>query len=331
MNKKLHLTVATLLFCAACAKTTRDRSTEELISDAVEDQATTFNNAVADIDAGGAGIAFSLLSPSEERFLREESLWKKAGTLMGKLFDSSLHAASCAGGGSYVDTGAQFGETNGFTVTRTLTNCQGSGGFFQRNGTVYLQWANLLTTLANNTYVQNGTTLLRAPAALVLTRNATGNTVEIAGDDATTVNSAKVSHNFTWTATTTNTRSFTLNIREKRTGKTASGETRFEHKITTPVQLSVTVDTTAQTRTLISGTVNVRHDIAGVDIATTFSNVIWSRTTCQPTAGSATVTVSGNRSGSGTLAFTNGQVSFTYEGAGGRSASGTITLPNCGV
>lgn len=78
------------------------------------------------------------------------------------------------------------------------------------------------------------------------------------------------------------------------------------------------------TRTIASGTIRVQHVLANFNVDTTFSSAVWNISTCQPISGSATVTVSGSRTGSGSMSFNNGTVTFNYEGN-----SGTLTLPGC--
>jgi hypothetical protein len=94
--------------------------------------------------------------------------------------------------------------------------------------------------------------------------------------------------------------------------------------VTTPTDLTINVDTATSTRTITSGSIKVRHALANYDVVTTFSNAVCDINTCQPKSGSATVAVSGTISGSGSITFNNGTVSFTYS-----SASGTLTLPGC--
>lgn len=313
-----------LLFgCAKNSSSAKDDSGD--VSDALEGQITTINNGMGDINAGGGSLAF--LSPAEQRFLNEESFWQKIGGYAERLFDSSLHATTtaCSSSGSVDDTGQAFG-TAAFTITRVWNACVRDGGAFRRNGTVYLGWAGLLTSQTNSTYVTNGTTLKRATSGLTMTRVSTGNYVDISGNDsANTVSSTNANQVFTWGATTATTRTFTLSINETRTGKNSSGTTRFRHVITTPTNLTVNVDTAAQTRTIASGTISVQHALANFTVSTTFSNMVWDMTTCQPKSGSANVSVSGSITGSGTLTFnSNGTVNFSYG-----TASGTISLPGC--
>jgi ureidoglycolate hydrolase len=94
--------------------------------------------------------------------------------------------------------------------------------------------------------------------------------------------------------------------------------------VTTPTDLTINVDTAASTRTITSGSIKVHHALANYDVVTTFNNAVWDINTCQPKSGSATVAVSRSKSGSGSISFNNGTVSFTYG-----SASGTLTLPGC--
>jgi hypothetical protein len=290
------------------------------VSNAIEAQISTINNATSDINTGSS-TALSSLSPAEQRLLNEESLWQKAGGALERLFDSSLHAIAFSCSSGSVNDSGSFGSTS-TTITRTWSNCIGDGGQFKRNGTVYLGWTNLST---GSPYVQNGSVLKRATSGLTMTRTSTGNYVEISGNDsANQVSSYNANQILTWSSVSGSSRTFTLHIDETRTGKSSGGTTLFRHVVTTPTDLTINVDTSASTRTITSGSIKVHHALANIDVVTTFSNAVWDISTCQPKSGSATVAVSGSISGSGNITFNNGAVSFTYG-----SASGTLTLPGC--
>lgn len=326
MKKTLILVLIAGLL-GACAKKEEskdsDATTSSEVSDAVEGQVTSVNNATGDI--GTTGVTISRLSPAEQRFLGEETVLQKTTDFAEHLFDSSLKAVACANGGDVTDTGANFGGAAAFSVTRTLTGCIRDGGAFKRDGVVYLGWSNLSTTTP---YVQAtpSSVMKRAVSSLKLTRVATGNLVEVKGNDATNaVNATNANHVLTWTAVTGTTRTLTMAINETRTGTTAAGVTRFRHNITTPTALTIAVDTTAQTRTIASGSVAVEHAIKAYTVTTTFTNAVWDLTTCQPKSGSATIAVTGSKTGSGTVTFASGgKTSYTYNGT-----TGEITLQGC--
>jgi hypothetical protein len=314
------------LVAIACAKTTSNKTTDATdVSDALETQVTTINNATGDMNAG-SGSTLAMLSPSEQRFMKEETFWQKVGSFFETAFDSSLHAVTCSTSGDVTDSGANFGGAAAFTVTRVWTNCIRDAGAFKRNGTVYLGWSGLINGApVNSTYITNGTVLKRATSGLTMTRTSTGNYVEISGNDAANaVSSTNANQVFSWNAVDATTRTASITINETRTGKSAAGVTRFRHNITTPAALTIKTDTSTSTRTIASGSIAVEHTIAGFTVTTTFSNAVWDLSTCQPKSGSASVSVSGSRSGSGSLTFNNGTVNFSFEGA-----SGSVTLPGC--
>jgi hypothetical protein len=324
MHKIVIFACAGLLGISACAKSTTDRTTarEAVVSESVESQISAINNATSDVNTGNT-TAISSLAPAEQRFLESETLMDKMRGFFGRIFDSSLHAIafSCSTG-SVGDSGQQFGTSAAFTVTRQWTSCTGDAGLFRRNGNVYLGWTNLSTT---GPYVQNTTVLKRATSGLTMTRVATGNYVEISGNDAgNQVSSTNGNQVLTWTSVAGANRTFTLAINETRTGKTAGGTTFFQHTITTPTILTINVDTGAGTRTIASGTIRVQHVLAGFNVDTTFSSAVWNIASCQPVSGSATVTVSGSRSGTGTITFSSGTASFSYGGE-----TGAVVVPGC--
>ena len=311
-------------FVSYCAKNSGSKDTNSAdVSDAIEAQIGTINNATSDVNTGNS-TTLSLLSPAEKRLLNEESTWQKIGGFVDRLFDSSLHAISFSCNSGSVSDSGSFGTANP-TITRTWSNCTGESGQFKRNGIVYLGWTNLLPSLTNGTYMQNGTVLKRATSGLTMTRTSTGNYVDISGNDSgNQVSSTNANQILTWGTITATTRQFTLRIDETRTGKTAGGSTLFRHVVTTPTNLTITTDTSASTRTINSGSIKVHHALANFDVVTTFSSAVWDISTCQPKSGSATVSVSGSVTGSGTMTFNNGTVGFTFG-----TASGTLTLPGC--
>jgi hypothetical protein len=317
---KQFTTAMLLLIFIGCAKSTSDSGSSD-VSDAVESQIATLNSATSDVNAGNTGTAVAFVSPGEQRLLDQQTFGQKVVEMVDRLFDSSLHATavsvSCSSG-NFTDTPSTSfsGNTGSVLVTRQWNNCTGDLGVFKRNGTVYLQFAGLQGT---SPYVQNGATLVRATSSLTMTRTKTGNYVDISGNDATNqASSTNGNQKFTWTSST----AYTLNINETRTGKTAAGATLFRHVVTTPAALSVSFGNS--TRTIQSGSIKIAHTLANFDVTTTFSNAVWSTSSCQPVSGSATITVSGSRSGTGTLKFNNGTIDFTYG-----DTSGSITTSGC--
>ncbi|MBX3722078.1 MAG: hypothetical protein KF713_09585 [Turneriella sp.] len=317
---KIFTTAMLLFVFAGCAKNTSDSASSD-VSDAIESQIATLNSATSDVNAGNTGTAVAYLSPGEQRLLDRQTFGQRLGELADRLFDSSLHATavsvSCSSG-SFTDTPSTSfsGNSGSVLVTRQWNNCTGDLGVFKRNGTVYLQFSGLQGT---SPYVQNAATLVRATSGLTMTRTKTGNYVDISGNDTTNqASSTNGNQKFTWTSNT----AYTLNINETRTGKMASGATLFRHIVTTPTILSVSFGNA--TRTIQSGSIKIAHTLANFDVTTTFSNAVWSTSSCQPVSGSATVTVSGSISGTGTLKFNNGTIDFTYG-----DTSGSITTSGC--
>ncbi len=305
---------------AGCAKSSSDTSSSD-VSDAIESQISTLNGATSDVNAGNTSTAIAYMSPAEQKLLDRQSFGQRIGEYAGRLLDSSLHATSvsvsCSSGGFTDTPSTSFsGNSGSVLVTRQWSNCTGDLGAFKRNGTVYLQFSGLQGTTP---YVQNGATLVRATSSLTMTRTRTGNYVDISGNDtANQASGANGNQKFTWTGNT----AYTLAINETRTGKMPSGSTLFRHVVTTPTPLAVSFSNT--TRTIQSGSVKIAHTLANFDVTTTFSNAVWNTSSCQPVSGSATVTVSGSITGTGTLSFSNGTINFTYG-----DSSGTITTPGC--
>ncbi len=312
-----------MLFLASCAKTQKDdRASENTVASAVESQLSVINSATSDVNTGNSTI-ISSLTPYELDQLRG-TLFDRAIDYLRQALDSSLHALpfSCSSGSVSDNASPNFGAAASLTVTRTWSNCVGDAGQFRRNGVVYLGWSGLNMSTP---YVQSGTTLKRATNGLTMTRVSTGNYVEISGNDTSNqVSGYNGNQVLSWTSVSGSNRSFTLAINETRTGKSSGGATLFQHIVTTPTNLTINVDTGAATRTIASGTVRVQYQLAGITVDTTFNSAVWNIDTCQPVSGSATVSVSGAKSGTGSMTFNNGTVTFSFEGS-----NSTLTLPGC--
>jgi hypothetical protein len=107
----------------------------------------------------------------------------------------------------------------------------------------------------------------------------------------------------------------------------------FEHNLSTPSPLTVTVDMSAETRTM-SGSIEVEHVVRGLTVTTTFSSLVIPTGDCVPSSGSATIVISGAGDGNGTITY-NGDgtadYTYTYTTRRGRtrSGSGTFMVSGC--
>jgi hypothetical protein len=243
---------------------------------------------------------------------------------------ASLYAADgswpCPGGGkvSYTDPSTTWSSTNtSFTITRTFNECKSAGGYIQIDGTSTLECSNMRGTSGNQ--LQNGSTIKQIPSDKTFTNTATGYYMTVSGNG-----SNGVAHTLTWQYPPESgyDRTFTLDTNLTRRGYTPKGIKFFEHivKTTTPYTINVKV---GNSRTIKSGTVEVSYALANITVTSTISNLVMGWSSCIPSTGSINFTVSGSRTGSGTISFANGQAQFTYTAASGNSISGEFAVSGC--
>jgi len=328
----------------------RNSSSSSEVGNAINSSTSATSSAMSSLSDGSNAVSFNqknpLSNPSEEKLM-------SAIDFIPKLFVNSLEAVTitnqnCGAQGTYSRSTSpgDFGVATAFLATWTYTTCQWRVTFrgisftpsFTLSGTLENSWTGLSTT---SPYIQSGSVLSVAPNMTYTSTERNVSVTETGNGSQTSGGSNNVAHTFTWSAYSGSfssgniASSFTLSSNLNRVGKSGN-TTLFSHTITTPTSLSISMSQSNSTRTFVSGSHSVKHNLANFTVTQTYNNMVWDYKTCQPVSGSATITVTGSRNGSGTLTITsNGVGTYSYT-ATTRSGSdvnetGTITFPGCNM
>ncbi|TGK02552.1 hypothetical protein EHQ53_13860 [Leptospira langatensis] len=243
--------------------------------------------------------------------------------------DSTIY---CLGGGSYtrtVTSGTDFydGPSASFSVTRSLNSCKFLPfGASYHNGDTQVYWNNLS---ASAPYIQAGTQLRIAPNRSITNTRRVNKTFTIIGNGSTipSPGNQDIGLSVDWSSASSSGSSYTLSINETRGVKNDEGTDIVRHVVTTPSSLSITTDKNAGTR-VVDGTVKVDHQIAGFIVTLTFNSATWNYTNCLPVSGDISLTVTGTKTATGSIALSTGSLSYEYSGPR-RNSSGTIDPGGC--
>lgn len=320
------------------------------VGNAINSSTSATSSAMSSLSDGSNAVSFNGKNPSDITW--DEKLMSAIDSIPN-LFFSSLEAVtisnqSCGAQGTYSRTASpgDFGAATSFLATWTFATCQWKLTFrgvsytpnFTTNGTLENSWSGLSTT---SPYLQAGAILNVAPNITINSLERNISVTETGNGSQTSGGSNNVAHTFTWSSYSGTyssgniNSSFTLSTNMNRVAKSGTS-TIFSHTITTPTALSITMNQSNSSRTFVSGSHSVKHNLANFTVTQTYSNMVWDYKTCQPVSGSATITVTGSRNGSGTLTITSngvGTYSYTATTKSGSDVneSGTITFPGCNM
>ena len=307
--------------------------------DSVNDSMTDINN------TGQTNLSYQMSVPGEWRM--HPTLAERVCRAEGSFADIfSAHAATgsifCTSGSVDFNDASNGWSTPAATdyyVIRTFNNCSGPYNLFTLTGKTMIHWSNMKTGVIGLNKLQGTSKLEQVPINKKATRNLNGMYVTVEGNSATTLtdpndsaNTGKVAHTVIWSAVPdVNTRSFTVDTNLIRKGYTADGTLFFNHEITTPTPLSIAVDLGAAVpNRTISGTLRVYHVLANVTLETTFSSLVVPISNCVPSSGSATISISGARTASGTITYTgNGGAEYSYTTGAGKTTTGSFVVTGC--
>ena len=305
----------------------------DFIADMSQSSLETMNDGMSDINTSGeTNLSYRIQYPGawQENPNLQERLLMAEGTLMDA-FSARAATVSCPGGGSINVTDLTETWNSGnvsFYVTRSFTNCTGPYGLFRVSGNGLLYWSGMNAAASGAAKLQAGSKLEQAPVDKRFTRVSTGSYVTVEGNGGTLTSGSitgDIAHTVNWTAVGASTRSFQITTDVNRRGYTSGGTLVFNHHVTTPTHLDITVDLSNNTRT-VSGTIQVEHVIAGVTVSTTFTNLVIPTGNCIPSSGTAAIAISGHGSGTGTITYNgDGTASYTYSytNENGRTISGS--------
>jgi hypothetical protein len=310
-------------------------SSNDSVADMSQSSLEALTDGMSDVNNSGTiNVSYRSISPDlRERLAIAEGMIMKAAS-------AEAATASCPGGGTYTVTDVtgtwNNSSADAFYVTRTFNDCAGPYDLVSVSGNSVLYWADMKTGVTGTAKLESGSTLEQAPVNKRFTRVLTGDYVTVDGNGGVLSNgdlSGNIAHTINWTAVGATTRSFTMATDLTRRGYRSSGTQVFEHRITTPSPLGVTVDMSAGTRT-VSGSVKVEHVLLGTTVTTTFASLVIPIADCVPSSGSATIVITGGGNGNGTITYNgDGTANYTYTFTNRRgrtrSGSGTFTVSGC--
>ena len=311
---------------------------DDIIANMSQSSLEALNDSMADINNSGAsGVSYHIQYPGS---------WQQSPTLDERLAIASDRAfglisadaatVSCPGGGEIVYTdpsGTWNSDNSSFSVVRTFSNCGSPGGLFTVSGDSLAGWSNLKGAgVYGAQKIQTGSVMNQAPVGKRFTRATNRYYITVDGNDAPLSSgglTGNIAHTITWTAVSDTSRTFTINSNLTRKGFTAAGTNFFEHRVTTPAPVTVTADTAGGTRT-ISGTVKVEYILSNVVMTATMSGLVIPVDNCIPSSGSATIDITGSKTGSGSITYNSDKTAtYSYTDSRGNTFSGNFTLCGC--
>ena len=317
-------------------------SSNDSIAQMSQSSLEAVSEGMSDINNSGA-LDLSYRMPCSGGLFERMSLREGLVMAEGKILEAiSAEAATitCPGGGTVdvTDIAGTWGNSaaSSYYVARTFNDCKGPYGLVTVSGSGLINWSFMQTGTTGVLKLKNGSIMEQAPVNKRFTRGLTGAYITTEGNGGPLTDgtlAGNVAHTIYWTAVGADTRSFTMDVDLTRRGYSGTGTQVFEHTLTTPAPLAVTVDMTADTRTL-SGTIEVDHALLGMTVSTTFSNLVVPINDCVPSSGGATIVITGLATGDGTITY-NGDgtadYTYTYATPGGRtrSGSGSFTVSGC--
>jgi len=230
------------------------------------------------------------------------------------------------------------GTTSDFYALWAFNNCEGNSLLFETSGSVLHHWGNMNGT-TNPNKITNTTVFEQAPVDKKFTNTGNGRYITVLGNgNIGQISSAalgesspvNIAHKIVWSNLSPVT--YTLDIDLTRTGYTSGGVQLWQHAVRTTTPLTIVYNSSASTRS-INGTVSVTLVKAGITASVTYTNFVFDVANCQPVANSTlTITISGNRTGSGTITYNgDGTADYTYTGSKGGNESGTFEINGCGL
>ncbi|TGK19315.1 hypothetical protein EHO61_07540 [Leptospira fluminis] len=284
-------------------------------------------------DGSGTGVAlFSPIGAVEAVAQNKKDYSSYLARLFSSPLEATVYTLNCPKGGTATRTpqGSDLTAAATVNVVWTYSNCAFGFGI-SMNGTLENDWTGLAATA---TPVQNGT-VLNVASSVTLSDSALGASLtESASTNSLGTGIVNPQINVAHVLSFTSATAYTINTNITRSG-TIFGKVIFSHTVTTPTPLNLSFNKGAGTRTVNSGVQSIKHNLANFTVSLTYSSVVYSYTTCQPTSGSISFTVSGNRNGSGTVSFNNGVATYTYTpttaSSGDKSESGTVSVRGCSM
>ena len=323
-----------LLLLSRLSSNSYGESSEAQIENALETGMSSISESTGEINQGSTSVAYI---PEKTNFWEDLYYFYQDAASLQEFLLPSVHASTertCRSGGSVsrtVKSGTDFpGPSASLLVSRSYDNCK----FYSitQSGATETLWTGLQSS---SPYVISGTVLKQGVERnFIFSRRNISYTISTVGSgDKITGGEKKLAHTLTWSNSSSSSNNYTIETNLKRTGKDSSGNTVFEHNVTTPEKLSVSYDSTNKIRTITSGRKKVEHVLAGFSVEFQFDNFTWDSSSCLPKSGTINFTLSGSKTGSGSITFSDSTIStgsgtYTYNISNG-SGNGTINFTGC--
>ncbi len=304
MFKHGCILLVTILSLSGCKK--NDEATSDTISNVLETAMSEAGGASSSAEGASSPLANSLASPLVGLdFVDPQDGGRHsiaACTFSGVRSACSGSVITATWSGCTIGTITMSGGwTETFNSATACTNFSGGGGLANNS-----DWIQRTTSSSVATFASGAT----------LTLDSSGGTAY----DGTTMNAngVKITRNSATARTV-------LVDSVHRVLRGPLGRKWFDHYLSGTVTVS---GTRAGGDRVISGSLTVYHQLIQYTAANTFNNVTWgSSSCCYPTSGNISATLTGNVTGTATLAFSSTCGSATFTDTAG--ASSTVTLTQC--
>jgi len=320
----IEILIISLLMISAsgCSKTSSvDRSInlDNTISGAVSTATISISESADDSNSstGSAAVAFN---ENSSKVLQNKGYRKLLYSILDMvaggrdLYASSLFSLCSSGGtGLTIIPAASWGNSSATELYAELSynDCVIKHSNYTATGSVLFHWSNL-TTGTDINKIQSTTKIEQAFYNKELTNYLSDAVISVEGTGTTllsdntltggTLSNLPVAHTIEFISVSPPNIEYNLIISLEHI-KTRSGNTIFDHKVTTVTALDIVTDLTAQTRKIKSGELEVEHVISGFTVDIVYSDVVYSIGDPRPVSGTLTVTVTGSRTGGGTITF----------------------------
>jgi len=330
----LSVSILTVSGCLDAAKPKTESVADNSISGTISASASSISEAADNANIATSvtyGIAFNENSvKKEQRTGFRKLLYGIIDTLAGgkDLYAGvapALQFTLCKSGSVTPNVVAgSWGTAADTDIYKELSysGCKLNNSFYSISGSALFHWSGLNNSATGISKIIPGTKLEQALSGKDLTNSISGAVISVDGNgtlisDTTvpgqtggTFTNVPVAHTITFNSLT----SYSLETSLTRTKTTQDGKTVFQHTITTPVPLAISISGT--TRTISSGTLKINHDLAGFAVTLVFTNVTQTMGSPLPTGGTIAVTITGSKTGSGAITFT-GTTTPSVSGATG--------------
>ncbi len=303
-SHKFSFLLISFLLATSCSKATNSTSssTTDSTSNAAQTTMSIAGNSASSSEGGSVGFIQDELDTMNEYLDPSDAV--------------NPFSSACTVESATTCSGASAPST----ATIDWGGCTVDGG----KGTMTGGWTEIFSGGSCARPLTNGLTITRTTSGSTVTHT-DGATRTTDTNSATTWDNTNLPSTGQTISQSAGTRTIVINgIHQIK--KNAKGVTVFDHYLKTSPNITVSGSRSAQTR-VINGTIILFHNLAKYNATNTFNSVTYgSSTCCYPTSGSISTVLSGSKTGTVTLAFSNtcGTSTFTEGGI-----ASTLTLDQC--